>query len=82
MKIEVFAVLDAKIGSYAQPFFSPTIASALRAFVEAARDTTSTLGKHPEDFQLYHLSTFDDETGEFTARTPTALGTAASFINN
>lgn len=82
MKTHVFSVLDSKVGSYAQPWFSPTIASGIRAFTEAATDPASMLAKHPGDFTLYLLGTFDDETGVFQGDKPTALGTAASMISN
>lgn len=79
MNIKVFSVLDAKIGAFAQPWFSPTREAGIRAFVEATRDPTTMLAKHPEDFALYELGEFNDETGIFSSSTPVALGTAASF---
>ncbi|AXH71833.1 MAG: nonstructural protein [Microviridae sp.] len=79
MKVKVFSVLDSKLGSFAQPWFSPNTETGIRAFVEAARDPSTTLGKYPEDFSLYLLGEFDDDTGQFTQSTPTSLGTAASF---
>lgn len=82
MKTHVFSVLDSKVGTFAQPWFSPTVASGLRAFTEAAQDGNSMLAKHPGDFTLYLLGTFDDETGIFQADKPSALGTAASMIVN
>lgn len=80
MKVHVFSVLDSKIGSFAQPWFSPTVASGLRAFSEAAQDGQSTIAKHPGDFSLYLLGVFDDETGEFSNSKPASLGTASAIL--
>lgn len=80
MLTQVFAVFDTKVGSFAQPFFSPTSASAIRSFQDAAADPSTTLSKHPSDFHLYHLGTFDDETGAFSPIKPVSLGTAAGTL--
>lgn len=79
MKTLVFAVLDLKIGTYASPFFMPTVASAKRAFAGAANDPGTMLFKHPDDFALYHLGEFDDESGQLTACLPDNLGLAVTF---
>lgn len=80
MITQVFSVFDTKIGSFAQPFFSPTTASAMRAFVDAARDVQTTISKHPQDFHLYHLGSFDDETGAFDPFKPVNLCSASGLL--
>lgn len=79
MKVRVFSVLDAKVGAFAQPWFSATLGSGIRAFVEAARDPNTTLAKHPADFELWQLGEFDDSTGEFLNDRQN-LGNAAALI--
>jgi len=81
MQTNVFSVFDSKAGSYAQPFYSPTIGSAIRAFIGAISDPNTMLSKHPSDFSLMHLGSFDDDTGLFTnLQVPLNLGVAISFI--
>lgn len=82
MITRVFAVLDSKVGTFAQPFFAATTASALRSFGAAAMDPNSMLGKHPSDFTLYELGSFDDETGFFESPKPVPLGTAQAVLAN
>lgn len=75
----IFSVLDLKIGAYASPFFMPTVAAAKRAFSGACNDPSTMLYKHPEDFSLYLLGEFDDESGAVTPVQPENLGLAASY---
>lgn len=79
MITQVFSVLDAKIGSFMQPWFSATVDSARRAFFDACQDSASLLGRHPQDFTLYHLGSFDDETGLFDCKL-IALGNATALL--
>lgn len=63
----VFGVRDSKAQAFLQPFFSNSQGSAIRAFGDAVMDTNSPLGKHPTDYLLYELGSFDDNSGEFTS---------------
>lgn len=67
MKRAVCAVFDSAITSYGQPFFVPAVGAALRSFVDEVnrKAADNQLNQHPEDFVLFHLADFDDETGEF-----------------
>lgn len=74
---QIFAVLDVKLGAFAQPFFAQNSAFAQRMFFDAARDPNTMLGKHPQDFFLYRLGTFDEESGYIEALVkPENLGNA------
>lgn len=64
MKIEVFAVYDAKSKAFMQPFYAAAPGLAGRMFGEACQDPSTALFKYPEDFVLYHIGTFDDASGE------------------
>lgn len=63
MVLKVFAVRDSKAKAFLQPFFSGTVESAIRAFGDAVREDKSPICKHPEDYVLYELGSFDDGTG-------------------
>lgn len=67
MKIAVVAILDIKAGTFMQPNFVISDAFAVRAFADEVNGdkTKSMIAKHPEDFALHRLSTFDDQTGKF-----------------
>lgn len=79
MLVEVFSVYDSKARVYSQPFFAHNIAVAVRMFQSTIADANTNLAKHPEDYSLFHLACFNDETGAFTPRTPVNLGLAAMY---
>lgn len=65
MEMQVFAVFDKKAELHNLPFFMQTTGEALRAFMDLVRDEKTVLYRHPEDFKLVRLGTFDNKAGFF-----------------
>lgn len=80
MKSKVFSVFDSKVGSFATPWCSPTVASGKRAFGAAVQDQSSMLAKHGEDYSLFLVGEFDELTGMLLPCAPENLGLASSFV--
>lgn len=80
MTLNVYAIHDEKAALYMNPFFFPTQGQALRAFNDLVNDSNSTVYKHPEDYRLYHLGTYDDHTGTFTTHNPELVASANDFV--
>lgn len=83
MKVKVFAVLDAKLGSFSQPFFSMSQAAGIRAFSDSVNDASNPNNQwhnHPEDFTLYMLGEYDDLTATLIPELPVALITASNVF--
>ena len=61
----VVAVKDRAADAFGRPFFLPTAGMAVRSFMdEVNREAEDNqLHKHPDDFDLYQLGTYDDSTG-------------------
>lgn len=80
---KVFGVRDTKALAFLQPFFSVSVPAAVRAFGDAINENpNSPLGKHPEDYILYELGDFDDNSGELIACIPMKmLGVGKDFVN-
>lgn len=79
---KVFAVFDVKSDLYGTPFFMNSQGEAVRAFKDAANDDGTMVGKHPADFKLCWISTFDDETAKFSEVFPVvSLGFALDYVN-
>lgn len=68
MQYKVFSIRDRAADVYGQPFYAPTRGAAIRMFTDEVnrKDDNNNLYKHPEDFDLYELGVFDDNTGQFT----------------
>lgn len=63
----VYAIYDKQAEMFNLPFFQQTAGLAKRAFFDLVNDSSSTLFKHPEDFELWCLGKFDDVKGEFSS---------------
>lgn len=65
MILKVFSLLDIKAGMYTQPFMFPSTGQAVRAVQDLAADLNTTVGRHPGDFALYQIATWNDATGRY-----------------
>lgn len=65
MIISVFTIRDDKAQAYLQPFFLSNESMARRAIADCVSDSDHMFGKHPEDYALFSLGTFDDQSGKF-----------------
>ena len=80
MILKVFSVFDSKLQVFNTPFFSRSVADASRSFSDLARDSRTTVGQHSEDFFLYEIGQYSDETGELVACTPNQIAAATAFV--
>lgn len=64
MIFKAFNVYDSKVEAYNTPFFLRHKGEALRSFEEIANDKSSAIGKHPGDFTLFEIGTYNELTGE------------------
>ena len=81
MKINVYSLLDVAVGSFNAPFYAPNDRVAMRICSDVAEDSETLIGKHPEDFELHLLGTFDDQDGAFTNDLK-LVGRLASYKSN
>lgn len=74
----VFAVRDRASVSFLDPFCVVHKGLAERMFKDAVNDSKTPMFKHPEDYDLYELGTYDDETGLFIGRVAQQVATGKS----
>lgn len=79
MKQVLCTIYDSKAEIYKPPMLFPNLPAALRAFTEVAGDTTSDIGRYPEDFSIVEIGSFNTSSGELHKLEPpkfvsTALG--------
>ena len=67
------SINDTKAEAWTQPFFVRSNGAAVRSFADACRSDTTEYGKHPEDYHLYVIGEFDEDTGVLTAIDPVHL---------
>lgn len=63
----VVSVRDTMADAFGRPIFTQSVGVAIRSFSDEVNrvDVQNEMNKHPEDFELFELGTFDDNTGRF-----------------
>lgn len=63
----VCAVRDSAVQAFARPIFVPAIGLAVRSFTDEVnrKSADNSLNQHPEDFELFVLCSFVEESGVF-----------------
>lgn len=82
MIIKLFAVFDSKAALFGQPFSDQQEGSAIRNFSDAVNDGSNPnnlWNKHPEDFSLFQIGEFDNNSGELIPIIPKSLVTASAL---
>lgn len=84
MIVKLYAVVDRVSGVFDGPHKAINDAQFLRSFADAAVNTESQIGSHPEDFYVVVLGTFNDSTGEVTPEENGAkrIADALDFVKN
>jgi len=80
MRLKAFTIRDSKGEVFNTPFFQKTHGEAERSFMELTRDPKSMVSKYPDDFDLYYIGEYDDQTGVVKSlETPQHLAKAATI---
>lgn len=81
MRLKCFSVYDSKIGAFATPFAMKSKGEALRGWMDVVNDKNTAFNKHPEDYTLFELGEWDDETAQYTnLPAPLAIAPALEYI--
>jgi hypothetical protein len=81
MKTKMYVIFDSKAKVYNKPFFMLNDALARRAITDLANDLTTDVGRHPEDFILFTVGEYDDETATLDPIPPQVLARAHELQN-
>lgn len=78
--MNVYAVKDIKSQLFNNPFIQKSDGVAIRSFATACEDTNTDLNKYPSDFSLYHIGTYDPESGKITQEDIKQVANASEFV--
>jgi len=81
MKHGLYSVRDAATETYNNTFTAPTNAAAMRQFSELAQDENTNVNRYPDDFVLYRVGTWDDDTGTLIPEEMIKLAHARDYKN-
>ena len=77
----LYSIYDICSGTYCTPFVLESDNSALRSFSDYCLIPDTTLSKHPEDFELYCLGSYNKKTGIIKSEfKPRLLAKAVTFV--
>lgn len=80
MQLKIFTIRDTKGEIYHPPFYQRSHGEAERAFTQLINDPKSQISQYPEDYDLYYLGEYDDQTGKiFPETTPKHLHKAVNM---
>lgn len=80
--LKLFAIRDIKTEVFDRPFPQKTHGEAERTFQQIVNDPQTYVSKHPDDFELYFLGTYDDHTGRIDSlEIPQRVTQATSLLN-
>lgn len=83
MIVKMYSVFDSKAAFFGKPFFEQREESAIRTFSDAVneKNPNNMWNKHPEDYSLFFLGQFDDQTGVITVDLPRNVITASAIYS-
>lgn len=80
MKYLILSTYDSATEMYNQPFHVQSIGQATREFTDVLSDPNHPMAKHPEDYALFQIGTFNDNTGKIEPIEPKCVARAHELI--
>lgn len=79
--MRIFSIYDAKAKFFTQTIADKNSASAERNFKTAVNNKDTDFSRYPEDYQLFELGSFDNETGILSPHSvPILVCNASSLV--
>lgn len=72
MNQEIYSIKDTATQSFGQPMFLQTVLQALRLFINEVNreDANNPLYTNPDDFELYRIGQYNNDTGSLQPQEP------------
>lgn len=82
MKLLAYTIYDEKAETFGHPFFVSIQGIAERHLSDWAQNPDSMIGRHPEDFTLYQIGTWNDSEAKLESLgTPKFIAKATEYTN-
>lgn len=76
MKHRIYTIRDSKTETYSQPFVQMTDGQATRTVADMVNNPEHPIGKHPEDYVLFRIGTFEDNEGKIETEDSVSVANA------
>lgn len=80
MIMYVIAIRDRAADVYGQPIFVANLGGAIRSFGDEVNNPESNIAKHPEDFDLFEIGSYDDSTAQLVSILPRQLAVGKDLV--
>lgn len=83
MILKMFSIRDMKSELFNPPFYAITLGEAERNFQSLVNDKQASINQYPEDYDLYYVGEYDNNTGKTQPLdTPQHLVKAVQLLKN
>lgn len=83
MKSNAYTIFDSKSKTYTLPWFAMNDEVAIRAFKDKVNKEGHEFNLHPEDYSLFGIGSYEDNTGVLTpSQTHDTLGKALEYLDS
>lgn len=65
MQMCILVIYDKAVEAYSPPYATRALGQGLRDFIEEVNNPQSRISRSPDDFTLFHLGYFDDNSAMF-----------------
>lgn len=80
MKLNIYAVYDAKAATFCRPVFMNNDGEAIRSFEIEVSTGEGMMADEPLDFFMYHIGQYDDHSGTITPINPLQITSGAAAL--
>lgn len=77
---KMFVIYDSQAKAYMQPWFLTQNGMAQRAFSDCVNDADHNFARHPEDYTLFTIGEYDDQTATLQCHAPHTMGNGIQYI--
>lgn len=79
----MYSIRDTKSELYSTPWYAINHATAIRNFSKAVNSSESPIKEQPEDYDLWYVGEYDDNTGKINPEpTPQHISKAVDCLKN
>lgn len=80
MKKVIMAIRDVKAQAWLTPMFFHARGQGVRVFGDAVNGESGDIAKHPEDYRLFEIGTYDENSGEIVGINPEFVTDGSSLL--
>lgn len=80
MMKRIYTVYDSAAEAYLEPFFARSHGEAVRSFEDAVNTEGHPFQRHPDDYTLYYIGTFTEDSGAILGDNHVSLGNGPELV--